>query len=145
MYPMHYAKLCCQVLACCYSIVLSACDGYWPSSNEVTTPDKSTITFPQQTQQSTMCTFMRWTVIMAKQPSQKIKIHDFVKWKHILNAKLSLCAASDAEHWRDLHLNKELSKQSRRRWFETPSRSLWCHCNMVTTIPIISETTRTPH
>ena len=29
----------------------------------------------------------------------------------------------------DLHLNKRLSKQSRRRWFETPSRWLWRHCN----------------
>ena len=29
----------------------------------------------------------------------------------------------------DLRRNKRLSKQSRRRWFETPSRSLWLHCN----------------
>ena len=29
----------------------------------------------------------------------------------------------------DLHLNKRLSKQSKRRWFEMPSRSLWRHCN----------------
>ena len=29
----------------------------------------------------------------------------------------------------DLHLNKRLSKQSRRRWFETPVRSLWRQCN----------------
>ena len=29
----------------------------------------------------------------------------------------------------DLRLNKLLSKQSRRRWFETPSHSLWSHCN----------------
>ena len=29
----------------------------------------------------------------------------------------------------DLCLNKRLSKQSKRRWFETPSRSLWSHCN----------------
>ena len=29
----------------------------------------------------------------------------------------------------DLHLNKRLSKQSRRRWFKTPLRSLWRHCN----------------
>ena len=29
----------------------------------------------------------------------------------------------------DLRLNKRLSKQWRRRWFETPSRSLWRHCN----------------
>ena len=28
----------------------------------------------------------------------------------------------------DLRLNKRLSKQSRRRWFETPWRSLWRHC-----------------
>ena len=30
----------------------------------------------------------------------------------------------------DLHLNKQLSKQSWRRWFETPSCSLWHHCNV---------------
>ena len=29
----------------------------------------------------------------------------------------------------DLRLNKRLSKQSRRLWFETPSPSLWLHCN----------------
>ena len=29
----------------------------------------------------------------------------------------------------DLCLNKRLSKLSRRRWFETPWRSLWRHCN----------------
>ena len=29
----------------------------------------------------------------------------------------------------DLRLNKMLSTQSRRRWFETPSRPLWRHCN----------------
>ena len=29
----------------------------------------------------------------------------------------------------DLCLNKRLSKQSRRWWFETPLRSLWYHCN----------------
>ena len=30
----------------------------------------------------------------------------------------------------DLRLNKRLSKQSRRRWLETTSRSLWRHCNI---------------
>ena len=29
----------------------------------------------------------------------------------------------------DLRLNKRLSKQSKRRWFETLSRSVWRHCN----------------
>ena len=29
----------------------------------------------------------------------------------------------------DLCLNKRLSKQSTRRWFETPSRLFWSHCN----------------
>ena len=28
----------------------------------------------------------------------------------------------------ELRLNKQLSKQSRCRWFETPSRLLWRHC-----------------
>ena len=30
-----------------------------------------------------------------------------------------------------LHMNKRLSKQSRRRWFGTPSHPLWRHCNDV--------------
>ena len=30
----------------------------------------------------------------------------------------------------DLRLNKRLSKQSWDWWFETPSRPLWCHCNV---------------
>ena len=39
--------------------------------------------------------------------------------------------ASDAELWClfDLRHNKVLSKPSKRRWFETPSCSSWCHCN----------------
>ena len=42
-----------------------------------------------------------------------------------------LTKASDAGIWFlfDLHLNKWLSKQQRRRWFETTSCSLWRHCN----------------
>ena len=36
--------------------------------------------------------------------------------------------ASDAELW-CLRSNKRLSKQSWAWWFETQSRSLWCHCN----------------
>ena len=31
----------------------------------------------------------------------------------------------------DLHLNKRISKQSTRWWFETPSPSLWRHCNVL--------------
>ena len=30
----------------------------------------------------------------------------------------------------DFRLNKRWSKQTKRRWFETPSRSLWRHCNV---------------
>ena len=33
----------------------------------------------------------------------------------------------------DLRLNKPLSKQSRGRWSETPSRPLWRHCNVEST------------
>ena len=43
-----------------------------------------------------------------------------------------LTKASDAELWCLFHLrlNNRLSKQSRRRLFETPSRSLWHRCNV---------------
>ena len=50
--------------------------------------------------------------------------------------------ASDAEFWCFffyLRLNKRLCKQSRRRWFETPLRSLWRHCN---DWPCYNRTTR---
>ena len=68
-------------------------------------------------------------------------------WHHqmeTLSAILTLCAGNSPvtgefpshrpvtrsfDVFFDLHLNKRLSKQSRRWWFETPSRSLWRHCN----------------
>ena len=34
----------------------------------------------------------------------------------------------------DLRWNKRFSKQPKRRWFETPSRSVWRHCNGVVVI-----------
>ena len=36
----------------------------------------------------------------------------------------------------DLSLNKRLSKQSRGWWFETQSRPLWRHCNVLTWINV---------
>ena len=70
-------------------------------------------------------------------------IHDdVIKWKHFPRhwpfvrestgqRWIPLTKASDAELWCFLYrsLNKRLSKQSRRQWFETTSRSLWRHCN----------------
>ena len=46
---------------------------------------------------------------------------------------IPLTVASDSELWCffDMRLNKRLSKQPRLRWFETPSSSLWRHCNGV--------------
>ena len=69
---------------------------------------------------------------------------DVVKWKHfphywpfLRGIHRSLVNSPHKGQWRKalmfffyLHLNKRLSKQSRRWWFEMPSRSLWCHCNI---------------
>ena len=58
------------------------------------------------------------------------------------NRRIPLTKASDAELscflW-SAHEKKRLRKQSRRRWFETPSRSLWRHCNVFEATPIVSE------
>ena len=72
----------------------------------------------------------------------------FARWRHQMetfSTLLDLCAGnftghkwipltktSEAELWCFLWSATEqrLSKQSRRRWFETPSRSLWRHCNV---------------
>ena len=52
-------------------------------------------------------------------------------WESTRQRCIRLPKASEAELWcfLSLRLNKRLSKQSRRRWFETPSRSMWRHCN----------------
>ena len=43
----------------------------------------------------------------------------------------------------DLRLKKRLCKQSRRRWVETPSRSLWRHFNVIC-CNLVSVTVRNP-
>ena len=63
-------------------------------------------------------------------------------WRHqmeVFSALLALCAGNSPvptqrpvtrsfDVFVELRLNQQLSKQWRRRWFETPSRSLWRHC-----------------
>ena len=69
-------------------------------------------------------------------------------WRHqmeIFSALLALCAGNSPvtgefpaqrpvtrsfHVFFDLRLNKRLSKHSWGWWFETPSRSLWLHCNV---------------
>ena len=78
-------------------------------------------------------------------------------WRHqmeIFSALLALCGGNSPETVEfpsqrpvtqsfdvisDLRLNKRLSKQSRRRWFETPSRSLWSHCNVRIWVCLIDD------
>ena len=73
---------------------------------------------------------------------------DFITWwRHQMEtfyALLALCAGNSPvigelpprrpvtrsfDVFFDLCINKRLYKQSIHRWFETPSRSLWRHCN----------------
>ena len=67
---------------------------------------------------------------------------DVIKWKHFPHYWLFV-RESTGLHWSPvdfltvtqyfdvfyLRLNKRLNKQSRRRWFETPSISIWRRCN----------------
>ena len=58
-------------------------------------------------------------------------------WHFVWGIRLSLVnslptqrpATQNFDVFFDLRLNKRLSKQSTRRWFETPWRSLWRHSN----------------
>ena len=66
-------------------------------------------------------------------------------WRHQMetfSALLAICAVTgefpaqrpetrNIDVFFDLRLNKRLSKQSWGWWFETPSRSLWRHCNIM--------------
>ena len=72
---------------------------------------------------------------------QFLTYDDIIKWKHFPRywpfVRGIHRALMDSPHkvtrsfdvFFDLHLNTRLRKQSRRRWFETQSRSLWRHCN----------------
>ena len=73
---------------------------------------------------------------------------DLSWWRHHMethSALLALCAwnspvtgtfpsrrpvTRSLDAFFDLHLNKQLSKRSRRWWFGMPSHSLWRHCNV---------------
>ena len=67
---------------------------------------------------------------------------DVIKWKHFPRhwplvrgtgeflAQRSVTRSFDV--FFDLRLNKQLSKESRGWWFETPSRSLWRQCHVQT-------------
>ena len=64
---------------------------------------------------------------------------DVIKWNHfprywpfvrgIHRSPSQTPATRTCDVFFDLRLNNMLSKQSRRRWFETPPRSLRRHCN----------------
>ena len=69
---------------------------------------------------------------------------DVIKWKRLpcywpfmrgiyrwpVNFPSQRAVTQSFDGFFDLRLNKRLSKPSRRRWFETSSRSLWRHCNV---------------
>ena len=90
----------------------------------------------------------KWPVTRKMFPFDDIimmKYYDFMKWKHFAYCwLLALCVGNSTvtgefpfqrpvtrsfDVFFDLRLSKQLNKQSRRRWFETPSHSLWRHCN----------------
>ena len=80
-------------------------------------------------------------------------IHDdAIKWKHFPphwplwgeftgDRWIPHTKSSDAELWFffDLRLNKRLSKQFLRWWFDKPSRSLWRQCNVWNLLTCISS------
>ena len=73
----------------------------------------------------------------------RVQHDDVIQWKHfprywpfVRGMHRSPMDSRHKAQWRgalvfsfDLRLNKRLSKQSKRRWCETPSCSLWRHCN----------------
>ena len=65
---------------------------------------------------------------------------DIIQWKHfprywpfVRGIHRPSVNSPHKDQWRGalmFSLIQQLSKQGRRWWFETPSRSLWRHCNM---------------
>ena len=82
-----------------------------------------------------------WTKITgfgkAQEIVEKYIFHDdVIKWKHFprywpfVRGIHRWPVTRSFDVFFDLHLNKRLSKQSRRWWFETPPRPLWRHCDV---------------
>ena len=76
---------------------------------------------------------------------QYIDHDDVIKWKHfprywsfVRGIHRSPVNSPHKGQWRDaffdLRPNKRLSKQSWGWWFETSSRWLWCHCNVIVSV-----------
>ena len=88
-----------------------------------------------------------WTILFIRQSAYWLCgcMHVMICWDHVIKWKhfpryWPFVQFPSQRPWRpvtllsfdvfyDLCLNKRLSKQSRHRWFETPSRILWRHCN----------------
>ena len=93
-------------------------------------------------------TLLKWTWNSNQHTELFIQENAFAWWRHqmeTVSALLALCEGNppvtggfpsqrpvtrSIDVSFDVRLNKGLSKQSRRRWFETPSRPLWRHCNV---------------
>ena len=81
--------------------------------------------------------YITWTILRSIH-----SVYMTTSWKHFPRS-FHLCGEITGDRWIpltkpvtrsfdvffDLRLNKWLGKQSRRRWFKTPSHSSWCHCN----------------
>ena len=81
---------------------------------------------------------LRTTMVKAKWHDDVIKWKHFPRyyWPFVRGIHRSPVNSPHKGQWRgafdvffDLRLNKSLSNQSWGWWFETPSRSLWRHCN----------------
>ena len=76
-----------------------------------------------------------------QRPSQlrgTMSLESFSWWRHQVETFSALLAFVRGIHRSpaDLRLNKRLNKQTRRRWFETPSRSLSRHCKVIIQLPV---------
>ena len=94
------------------------------------------------------CWHLNWGYLNRIDAPNGLGHHDGFTWRRhqmeAFSAALAICAGNSLvigefsskrpvmrsfDVFFDLRLNKRLSRPSSCRWFETPSRSLWRHCN----------------
>ena len=118
--------------------------GVSPISLHAVCFDSMTLSPPVLVESTNFRQMNGWNLI--KSPNNALEIitehDDVINWKHfprhwpfVRGIHRSSVNSPHKDQWRGaliffyLHPNERLSKQSRRRWFEAPSRSLWRHCN----------------
>ena len=117
---------------CCISWFIRVWASIRPASMKSSSHGPTRNSKPSATNMKNVSIY-RCMVLSPCKAHMPLSYDDVIKWKHFLvtgefPSQRPVTRSFDVLF--DLRLNKRMSKQSTRWWFETPSCPLWRHCNV---------------